>query len=326
MVLAIADLAKPWPLALVIDKLVAGREGPFDARPRRRAAARAVGAAHDRDRGGRRDRPVLRRPLAAECRRAHHPRAARGRRTRTSSACRSATTSARQKGDMLTRITGDVNAVGTLFSDSLGAMAQDGLLLIGMVAVVFVLDPVLGLVSIAMMPALAAVSWVYRRRVKAAVAAAARARRARIASIAGEALAAMSVVKAFGSEGYENERVRSRSEERMATGVQVARLQARFDGAGRRADGDRHRARGRGRRAARGLRGPQRRRPAGVRQLRAQGAEPAARNRARGHQDREGARPRRAHRARCSTRPSSWRTARAPTRALRRAAGSRSTA
>ena len=193
------------------------------------APARADRAARHRDRGRRRDRPVLRRPLAPERRRAHHPRAARGRVLRTSSVCRSATTSAARRATSLTRITGDVNSVGTLFSDSLGAMTQDALILVGMVAVVFALDPVLGLVAIAMLPALATVSWIFRRRVKAQ-SRLQRAQEGRIASIAGEALAAMPVVKAFGSESYENERVRSRSEERMATGVEVARLQARFDG------------------------------------------------------------------------------------------------
>src|SRR5918999_536474 len=40
----------------------------------------------------------------------------------------------------------------------------------------------------------------------------------------------MSVVKAFGSERYESDRVREGSERRMMIGVEVARLQARFDG------------------------------------------------------------------------------------------------
>ena len=76
---------------------------------------------------------------------------------------------------------------------------------------------------------MAALSYVYRRRVRAQ----SRVRRAQeghIASIASEALSAMAVVKAFGSEGYESERVREGSERRLASGVEVARLQARFDG------------------------------------------------------------------------------------------------
>jgi ABC-type multidrug transport system fused ATPase/permease subunit len=78
-------------------------------------------------------------------------------------------------------------------------------------------------------PALVAVSFVFRRRVRE------RARRQRrhegdLASVANEALSAMTVVKAFGAEEREAARVRTRSEQRMGVGVEVARLQARFDG------------------------------------------------------------------------------------------------
>jgi ABC-type multidrug transport system fused ATPase/permease subunit len=126
-------------------------------------------------------------------------------------------------------VTGDVNAMGDLFAQSLGEMAQAALLSVGMVAVLLWLDPVLALVALATSPLLAGVSWVYRRRVRAQ----ARVRRAqdgRIASVAGEALSAMTIVKAFGAGAHEADRVRRGSEERMAAGVEVARLQARFDG------------------------------------------------------------------------------------------------
>jgi len=133
----------------------------------------------------------------------------------------------RQKGDLITRGTGDVDAMGGLFSQSLGEVVQAGLLAVAMVAVTFALDPLLGLVSVATLPAVAAVSVVYRRLVRSG----ARVRRAqdgRIVSLAGEALSAMAVVKAFGSEDFESDRVRTRSE--LRAGVELARLQARFDG------------------------------------------------------------------------------------------------
>ncbi len=136
----------------------------------------------------------------------------------------------RQKGDLVTRVTGDVNAMGDLFSQSLGSMVQAALLSLGMAVVLLVIDPVLALVSFVTAPLLMALSYVYRRRVRSQ----ARVRRAQegeIASIANEALSAMAVVKAFGSEGYESERVREGSREAAGRpGVEVARLQARFDG------------------------------------------------------------------------------------------------
>ena len=135
----------------------------------------------------------------------------------------------RQKGDLLTRVTGDVNAIGDLFSQSIGTLAQSALLLIGMLAVTFVLDPVLAIVISLTMPVLGAVSFAYRRRVRAS-SRRQRAEEGEMASRANEALSAMSVVKAFGSEGLERERVRGPSARRMAIGIEVSRLQARFDG------------------------------------------------------------------------------------------------
>ena len=227
VVVAAADLAKPWPLALVIDKLVRGREKPFPLDGDLKlllaigalvvaiAVADAV-AQYCADlwlqSAGERITHELRVAVYA-----HLQRLSLGFHRRA------------QKGDLVTRLTGDVNAVGTLFSDSLGTIVQEALLVLGMIVVVLALDPLLGAVSVAMMPALAAVSWVYRRRVKAQ-ARLQRAQEGHIASLASEALSAMPVVKAFGSEAYEHERVSSRSAERMAAGVEVARLQARFDG------------------------------------------------------------------------------------------------
>ena len=110
----------------------------------------------------------------------------------------------RQKGDLVTRVTGDVDAVGTLFSQQLGEVAQSALLAFGMVVVVMWIDPVLGLISIATLPFMLLLSAVFRRRVKSQ----SRVRRAQdgqIASLANEALSAMAVVKAFGSERFEGE-------------------------------------------------------------------------------------------------------------------------
>ncbi|HEY7075945.1 MAG TPA: ATP-binding cassette domain-containing protein, partial [Solirubrobacteraceae bacterium] len=135
----------------------------------------------------------------------------------------------RATGDLLTRVTEDANNMGSLFSDSLGEMVQSALLALGMTCVLLFIDPVLAAISLVTAPLLVGVSWVYRRRVKS-TARLQRAQEGRLASEAGEALSAMTVVKAFGTERLESERVRRRSEQLMGVGVEVARLQARFDG------------------------------------------------------------------------------------------------
>ena len=228
VVLTAAELAKPWPLALVVDRLLANRGAPFslDAQDWRLlvlVAALVLGIAVAEALAGYFCNLWLQSAgerITHELRMAvydHLQRLSLGFHQR------------RQKGDLITRVTGDVDAMGAIFSQSLGEVVQAGMLATGMVIVTFVIDPVLGLVSIATLPLITATSFVYRRRVRSQ----ARLRRAqdgRIASVAGEALSAMAVVKAYGSERFESDRVRVRSEERMAAGVEVARLQARFDG------------------------------------------------------------------------------------------------
>ena len=119
----------------------------------------------------------------------------------------------RSKGDLVTRVTGDANAVGELFSDTLGTVAQSAIVVVGMLAVSLALDPVVGLAVFAVMPPLALVSFRYRRKLKAA-ARRQRAQEGAIASLATEALSAMPVVKAMGSERFEQSR-RSRPSRRM---------------------------------------------------------------------------------------------------------------
>ena len=226
--LTLADLAKPWPLALLVDRLLAHRDVPFtlDAGDVRVLVALAAAvlaiavleavAQYASDMwlqaAGERIAHDLRLRVYD-----HLQRLSLGYHQR------------RQKGDLVTRITGDVNAMGDLFSQSLGAIVQSTLLALGMTVVLLVIDPVLALVSLATAPLTMILSYVYRHRVRAR----SRERRAHegeIASVANEALSAMAVVKAFGSEDYESRRVREGSERRLAAGVEVARLQARFDG------------------------------------------------------------------------------------------------
>ncbi len=224
-VVAAAELAKPWPLALIVDHLIGDRTAPFEVDAGLLAIVGglilAIAVAESAatyfsglwmQSAGERITHELRIAIYDHLQRlslAFHQRT--------------------QKGDLLTRVTEDVNDMGELFSDTLGEMLQSALLAVGMTVVLLLIDPVLALLSLATAPILVFVSFVFRRRVRE------RARRQRahegdLASVANEALSAMAVVKAFGAEDVESERVRSRSEQRMGVGVEVARLQARFDG------------------------------------------------------------------------------------------------
>ena len=135
----------------------------------------------------------------------------------------------RAKGDLVTHVTGDVNAVGYLFAESLGTLASAVLLLVGMVAVCLWLDPLLTVAAFLVAPPLYLVIRHYQRKVRSA-AKQQRAMEGEIASLASETLSAMPVVKAFGTEDFEQERIERSSRARLAVGVQVSRLDGRFGG------------------------------------------------------------------------------------------------
>jgi ATP-binding cassette, subfamily B, bacterial len=135
----------------------------------------------------------------------------------------------RQHGDLVTRATGDVNAVGQLFSENIGTLVSSALLLLGMVVVSFLIDPVLALAAFSIAPVLAVLTFRFRRRVRAA-ARRQRTKEGEIASLASEALSAMREVKALGSERFERDRLERSSEERQAAGLEAARIESRFAG------------------------------------------------------------------------------------------------
>src|SRR3954465_4020493 len=229
VLMTLADLAQPWPLKFLIDNVISAHSIPFafgadDVRQLVFIAAAVVGiamldaaATYTGDlwlkRSGERIAHELRLQMYGHLQRlslAYHDR--------------------RQKGDLVTRLTEDANSVGTLFSDNLGAIAQAILTLVGMIVVSIAIDPALGLAMVAVAPVLAVVTVHYRREVRLA-ARRQRKREGEIASLAAESLSAMRVVKAFGGERYEAERVSERSEERRLQGVHSANLEAKFGGA-----------------------------------------------------------------------------------------------
>src|ERR687886_2781434 len=165
VVLTVAQLAQPFPLQWVIDHVIAQRTGGFrlDGGDLRTlwiagivvvlASAVSAGGTYVAEiglsRAGERIAHDLRVATYAHLQRlslAFHDR--------------------RQKGDLVTRLTEDDNQVGELFSESIGTMAQAVLILVGMAAVTFVLDPVLAAVMFAVTPVLAVVTVHYRRKVK----------------------------------------------------------------------------------------------------------------------------------------------------------------
>jgi ATP-binding cassette, subfamily B, bacterial len=227
VVMTAGELAAPWPLKFVIDRVLDGHSGvslrAADWRFLALIASAAVAIAVVQALAGYAAALWLKRAGEALV---HDLRVATYTHLQRLSVPFHDT---RQKGDLVQRITADVNAVGQIFAESLGAVTAALLLLVGMGAVTVWLDPVLAFVLFATVPPLALVTFRYRRRVQLL---ARRQRKAEgeIASIATEALGAIRLVKAFGSERHESDRVEVKSETRRAIGVDVSRAEARFAG------------------------------------------------------------------------------------------------
>jgi ATP-binding cassette, subfamily B, bacterial len=130
-------------------------------------------------------------------------------------------------GDLVTRVTRDVNAVGSLFADSLGGLAQAGMLLAGMLTVGLLIDPLLALTAFAAAPALALTAVRFRPMVRHA-AQRQRAASQELASLSGESISSMRTVKAFGAERYEEGRLEAKSEEIMELAREASRIEGRF--------------------------------------------------------------------------------------------------
>jgi ATP-binding cassette, subfamily B, bacterial len=224
--MTLAGLAAPWPLKFAIDRIIAGRSAGFVLGPDDAVllggvvGAVLLVAAVDAFASYRSDLALKR---AGE-RIVHEMRVDTYAHLQRLSLAYHFN---RRKGDLVARVTADVNAVGDLFSQTLGTLASAVLVLVGMFAVTVFLDPLLAAVAFLVTPLLFVVSRHYQRRITL-MARAQRKKEGEIASLATEALSAMSVVKAFGTEDYEHGRVHRSSEERLTAGVEVSRVEARF--------------------------------------------------------------------------------------------------
>ena len=224
----LAWLARPLPLALVVDQIVQGRSAPFELSADDWRLVALIGAlvvaialvnalgshvADDRlAKAGERIIHRLRMAIYEQLQRlslSFHER--------------------RHAGDLVTRVTSDVSAVGSLFSDALGGLASSLMLLLGMLVVSLLIDPLLALTAFAAAPVLAFLSYRFRGRIKL-MARRQRAKAGEIAALSEESISAMRVVKSLGVESFEQERLRRRSEELRDLEFQASSVEGRFSG------------------------------------------------------------------------------------------------
>jgi ATP-binding cassette subfamily B protein len=130
-------------------------------------------------------------------------------------------------GDLITRVTGDVDKVQDLVTDDLLKSINQGLTLVGMGIIMLRMDWQLALMVLTALPVLFGIVIHYRARIRDEE------RRLRhkigeIASLAQETLSSIKVVQAYGRERHIAEQFEEHTQEALDAGLHVSRLGARF--------------------------------------------------------------------------------------------------
>jgi subfamily B ATP-binding cassette protein MsbA len=132
-----------------------------------------------------------------------------------------------RSGDLITRVTSDIEAVQDFISQALLGIVVDVVTLVGMVGVMFYLDWHFTLIALSVVPVLFIVVYSYTRRIKRA-SRAVRKREGHLLSIVQEVLTSIRVVKTFAREDYEQERFETESLANVEAGLQARAVKAKL--------------------------------------------------------------------------------------------------
>ena len=132
-----------------------------------------------------------------------------------------------QTGELMTRVTRDADPVQELVTDNLLEAVSSAVLGVGMVAITLKLDWRLSLVLLAMTPLMAVTNARFRRRIKAAEVHA-RDREGDMTSLTQQTLSSMRLVKVFGRERHETQRFESAGGEALAANLALSRTESAF--------------------------------------------------------------------------------------------------
>jgi ATP-binding cassette subfamily B protein/subfamily B ATP-binding cassette protein MsbA len=128
-------------------------------------------------------------------------------------------------GDLLTKIAGDTNTLKDLFADSLLKFTSQFLTVLGMLAILFTVDWRIGAIALATMPFLGYSLFYLYRRTRISVKTQKK-QEGQVASRMGEVLAAVPLVQAFARETHEMRRFDKVTAETVKESIRVARMGA----------------------------------------------------------------------------------------------------
>src|SRR5882724_6919394 len=133
----------------------------------------------------------------------------------------------KRTGDLISRMTSDVEAIQSFIVTDLLGLVVDVITLAGMAAVMFYLNWRFTLIALSVTPLLFAVSYFYTRRSKKA-SRDVRRKEGEIVSLLQEVLSAIGVVKAFAREDYEQQRLERESAESVQLALHARSLKAKL--------------------------------------------------------------------------------------------------
>ena len=130
-------------------------------------------------------------------------------------------------GDLIARVTTDIDSVQDFISSALLGIIVNVLTLVGMIAVMFYIDWRFTLIALSITPMLFLVVYVYSKRVKKA-SRAVRRKESELLSGLAEVFGAVQVVQAFAREDYEERRFEFDSRQSVEAGLQARNMKARL--------------------------------------------------------------------------------------------------
>jgi subfamily B ATP-binding cassette protein MsbA len=133
----------------------------------------------------------------------------------------------KRTGDLISRVTSDIDAVQSLISNVMLGVLVNVLTLIGMVLVMFYLNWEFTLIALLVAPGLFLVVYHYTHRIKKA-SRAMRRKEGEVVSVLEEVLSSIRVVKAFAREDYEQRRFEQESRESVEAALQARDVKAKL--------------------------------------------------------------------------------------------------
>ncbi|HEY4382246.1 MAG TPA: ABC transporter ATP-binding protein [Acidobacteriaceae bacterium] len=130
-------------------------------------------------------------------------------------------------GDLISRVTTDIDAVQTFIVSGLLSVLVDILTLVGMIGVMFYVNWQFTLVALAVVPILFSIVYTYTKRVKKA-SREVRKHEGQLLSVVQEVLGSIRVVKAFARENYEIQRLEGESLDTVEAALKARALKARL--------------------------------------------------------------------------------------------------